>query len=118
MTDESHCSVCKTPRSELKGTLYPLPDGGIICVPCGLNATITGMKAVSFEKEIRYCVAKIKDIDAALTTEEKTALDHLLSKVRAHLTSQGKEKIEYIVVESNSPAYGKTWRALEKDEAK
>ncbi|MEF1339924.1 hypothetical protein REH81_24690 [Vibrio rotiferianus] len=47
-----------------------------------------------FELDTRYWVAKTKDVDAALSQDEKVQLDKLLGKVASHRLSSGKSPLK------------------------
>lgn len=69
---------------------------------------------MTFKKEIRYIVAKVKEVEAALDYEELRELSNLLEKVKAYRVTQGKTPIECVVVESDWPMYDTTWDTIEK----
>lgn len=58
-----------------------------------------------FELEYRYLVAKTKDVDAALSPDEKQQLDQLLGKVASHRLSSGKTPLKCVVIEHDWPLY-------------
>lgn len=67
-----------------------------------------------FTRELRYLVAKVKDVNAALSEEEKQQLHQLLSKVDAHRVKAGKATLECVVVESDWPNYQATWDSVKQ----
>ncbi|EMV2967456.1 hypothetical protein AAB236_005676 [Klebsiella pneumoniae] len=68
----------------------------------------------SFEREARYLVAKIRDVEAALTDIEKAELHRLMQKVDAYRTDNGKDPLECVVVESDWPNYQSTWDSVQR----
>lgn len=68
---------------------------------------------MTFKKEIRYIVAKVKEVEAALDYEELRELSNLLEKVESYRVTQGKAPMECVVVESDWPMYNTTWDAIE-----
>lgn len=68
----------------------------------------------NFQRETRYYVAKIRDVDAALTDPEKQQLQNLLSKVDFHRINSGKTTLECVVVESDWPNYQSTWEGVQQ----
>ncbi|HCH1893826.1 TPA: hypothetical protein NKR04_002332 [Vibrio parahaemolyticus] len=69
---------------------------------------------ISFEKKTKYWVAKLSDVNSALSDEEKGLLDRLLGKVAAHREATGKAPLECVVVESDWPNYAETWASIER----
>lgn len=68
----------------------------------------------SFEREARYLVAKIRDVEAALTDIEKAELHRLMQKVDSYRTDNGKDPLECVVVESDWPNYQSTWDSVQR----
>ncbi|EGQ9962423.1 hypothetical protein FWP57_13180 [Vibrio cholerae] len=66
-----------------------------------------------FKREDRYLVFKNKDIDLALTTDEKESLIFLANKVFLRRQEIGKAPLECVVVESDWPNYAEVWRSVE-----
>lgn len=67
-----------------------------------------------FKREERYIVAKLRDVDEALTSGEKQLLQSLMQKVDVHRVNQGKRPLECVVVESDWPNYQSTWDSIEQ----
>jgi hypothetical protein len=67
-----------------------------------------------FTREMRYLVAKVRDVDSALTDAEKIQLKTLLQKVDVHRVNSGKAPLECVVVESDWPNYQSTWDGVQK----
>lgn len=67
-----------------------------------------------FKREMRYFVAKIRDVEAALTDAEKVQLQNLMQKVDVHRVNSGKEPLECVVVESDWPNYQSTWDGVQQ----
>lgn len=67
-----------------------------------------------FQRERRYVVAKISDVDAALTDAEKQLLQSLMEKVDVHRVNSGKSPLECVVVESDWPNYQSTWDSVQQ----
>lgn len=65
------------------------------------------------ERENRYLVLKLKDIDNALTETELSILILLSQKVDHYRTEIGKEWLNAVVVESDWPEFEPTWKAIE-----
>lgn len=72
------------------------------------------------EREQRYLVFKISDIEAAykhdlLSQGELFALTHIAEKVdKLREFIRGKEKLCAVVIEKDWPEYEKVWEMLEK----
>lgn len=66
-----------------------------------------------FERERRYIVLKLKDVEAALTCEEIDLLGELQDKIDAARAASGKEALVAAVVESDWPEYEPTWLAIQ-----
>lgn len=64
------------------------------------------------DREIRYQVAKIKDIQGALTEAELAIFAVLTDKVDKHRIEAGKEPLQCVVVERDWPEYDDTWLAI------
>lgn len=68
---------------------------------------------MTFRREERYVVLKIKDLHEYLP---QPLIDHLKSisdEVRAGREMAGKQPLECVVVEKDWPEYGSTWAAIE-----
>lgn len=66
-----------------------------------------------FTREDRYIVFKISDVVEHLTTTEALHLARLYEIQRVGRKEAGKAELECVVVESDWPEYGPTWRAIE-----
>jgi hypothetical protein len=66
------------------------------------------------ERETRYTVLKISDIDGALSTVEKEVLVILEEKIDTFRRVRGKQPLKCVVVEHDWPEYEPTWAAIEK----
>lgn len=66
-----------------------------------------------FNRENRYLVAKVRDVEAALSEVEQLELQKLLNKVETYRTQSGKEPLVCVVVESDWPNYESTWDSIE-----
>ncbi len=66
------------------------------------------------ERENRYLVLKLEDIDAYLEPSEKILLSALGTSVDAGRALDDKPELECVVVESDWPEYDSTWKAIEK----
>lgn len=67
-----------------------------------------------FQRELRYLVAKVRDVETALTDGEKQELAALLKKVEQYRTDSGKPPLECVVVESDWPNYEETWASVQQ----
>ncbi|HIF6022944.1 TPA: hypothetical protein ACX3GV_004515 [Vibrio parahaemolyticus] len=67
-----------------------------------------------FNREHRYVVAKMKDIDASLDGHQKGELFSLLEMVEGHRVQSGKLPIQCVVVEHDWPNYSETWASVER----
>jgi len=65
-----------------------------------------------FKRERRYLVAKVRDVETALSGDEKRQLSALMDKVENHREQQGKSPLECVVVESDWPNYQETWDSV------
>lgn len=68
----------------------------------------------TFELDTRYWVAKTKDVDAALSPDEKRQLDQLLGKVASHRLSSGKAQLKCVVIEHDWPLYADTVNGIKR----
>lgn len=66
-----------------------------------------------FQREERYLVMKLKDIENALTEAEKDVLSNLSHKVHNHRNAKGKSWLTCVVVENTWPEYGVVWQMIE-----
>lgn len=70
------------------------------------------------EREERYVVIKLSDIEIALelghiTQSNFTTLEHILSKLWYSRAQRGKEDLKTVVVEHDWPEYEEVWKMLE-----
>ncbi|QIO02130.1 hypothetical protein rutana_148 [Salmonella phage rutana] len=70
------------------------------------------------EREERYVVIKLSDIEKALelghiTRSNFTTLEHILSKLWYSRAQRGKEDLKTVVVEHDWPEYEEVWKMLE-----
>lgn len=66
-----------------------------------------------FERECRYLVAKIKDIDAALSADKQAEFAALHEKISQHRIEMGKPVLECVVIENDWPEYDDVWRSIQ-----
>ena len=66
------------------------------------------------ERENRYVVLKIEDIEDALDKTEQSMLMNLQLKIQSWRQSWGKEPKSYVVVGEDWPMYEDTWKAIEE----
>ena len=64
------------------------------------------------EREHRYIVLKLKDVDSCLTSCEKEILESLCSKVRYYRDCEDKHPLECLVIESDWPEYQTAWESI------
>ena len=69
---------------------------------------------MTFEREVRYVVLKITDIQDALTPDEKSALIQIEETVERHREQRGKPPLVCAVVEADWPEYEPIWKAIEQ----
>jgi len=70
---------------------------------------------MAFEREARYVVLKVTDIQRATLTEaEIAAFNEVCDKVARFRASQAKPALECVVVERDWPEYEPTWKAIEE----
>lgn len=65
------------------------------------------------EREIRYVVLKLTDIEKHLDDHQKSKLKAILFELEAGRSLDGKQPLECVVVESDWPEYELTWQAIE-----
>jgi hypothetical protein len=68
----------------------------------------------TFNRENRYLVFKISDVEAALDDRQKGILDGLRMLVARHRESAGKSPLEAVVVEADWPIYEQAWTLIKK----
>ena len=66
-----------------------------------------------FEREERYIVFKLPDVEEHFTPGEKQQLARLAEVQRVGRSEAGKPPLECVVVEADWPEYGPTWKAIE-----
>lgn len=66
------------------------------------------------EREARYVVLKIKDLDKSLTALEIRILTDICAKVAESRAAAGKTPLRCVVVESDWPEYEPTWKLIER----
>jgi len=66
-----------------------------------------------FEREPRYVVLKIKDIQAYLTTAQIRQLDKIGETIAANRALWDKAPFNAVVVEQDWPEFEPTWAAIE-----
>ena len=64
-------------------------------------------------RELRYYVAKVKDVEKYLSDEKQLKLDQLLTSIRIGRLEDGKEDVTCVCVESDWPEYETAWRLIE-----
>ena len=69
--------------------------------------------STEFEREERYIVFKLSDVEEHFTPGEKQQLARLVEVQRAGREEAGKAPLECVVVESDWPEYEPTWNAIE-----
>ena len=69
--------------------------------------------STEFEREERYIVFKLSDVEEHFTPGEKQQLARLVEVQRAGREEAGKPPLECVVVEADWPEYEPTWRAIE-----
>lgn len=66
-----------------------------------------------FQREERYIVFKMSDVEEHFTPDEKRHLERLVEVQRAGREEVCKSPLDCVVVESDWPEYEPTWRAIE-----
>lgn len=69
--------------------------------------------STEFEREERYIVFKLSDVEEHFTPGEKQQLARLAEVQRVGRSESGKPLLECVVVEVDWPEYEPTWRAIE-----
>ena len=67
---------------------------------------------VEFNREVRYAVFKIKDIEKYLSPVDRQALDVIAKKINSGRESDGKPTLNCVVVEEDWPEFEPTWSAI------
>lgn len=65
-------------------------------------------------RESRYLVFKIKDLNAYLSDDEKEQLDDIARKINRCRLIDDKELVQCVVVEHDWPEHESTWKAIER----
>lgn len=68
------------------------------------------------QREQRYVVLKLKDIDAYLELWERDALAAMLQKINYYRAEEGKEDLECVVIEHDWSCYEDAWMLVEREE--
>jgi hypothetical protein len=66
------------------------------------------------QREKRYIVLKMRDVDAALTEEQREQLDLLCDVVDIHRHERGADDLKCVVVEQDWPEYETVWQMIER----
>lgn len=83
--------------------------------PAAQPAQAEAVEPVAFEREQRYIVLKVKDIEAAhFDGKTLAALNYITTEIDANRKGDGKQPLQCVVVESDWPEYEPTWRAIEQ----
>lgn len=69
--------------------------------------------STEFEREERYIVFKLSDVEEHFTPGEKQQLARLVEVQRVGREEAGKPPLECVVVEKDWPEYEPTWKAIE-----
>lgn len=69
--------------------------------------------STEFEREERYIVFKLSDVEERFTPSEKQQLARLAEVQRVGRSEAGKPPLECVVVEKDWPEYDPTWKAIE-----
>ena len=69
--------------------------------------------STEFEREKRYLVFKLSDVEEHFTPGEKQQLARLAEVQRVGRSEAGKPSLECVVVEADWPEYEPTWKAIE-----
>ena len=67
-----------------------------------------------FNRETRYLVFKLADIESALDDRQKGMLDGLSRIVDSSRIARGKKSLNAVVVESDWPCYDQVWALVEQ----
>jgi len=65
------------------------------------------------ERQIRYIVIKLTDVDKYLSDSEKDKLDAVCASISDGRAIDNKPDMEAVVVEEDWPMYEQTWKAIE-----
>jgi len=69
--------------------------------------------STEFEREKRYLVFKLSDVEEHFTPGERQQLARLAEVQRVGRSEAGKPPLECVVVEADWPEYEPTWKAIE-----
>ena len=69
--------------------------------------------STEFEREERYIVFKLSDVEEHFTPGERQQLARLVEVQRVGRSEAGKPPLECVVVEADWPEYEPTWKAIE-----
>lgn len=65
-------------------------------------------------RELRYWVLKLKDVEQYLSTEQEQALRDILQTVSEGRKRDNKSSLACVVVESDWPEYESVWKMIEE----
>ena len=65
------------------------------------------------EREHRYWVAKVKDVEKYLTSEQQTTLHMLMTKINVGRLRDDKPVLQAVCVDSDWPEYETVWKMIE-----
>lgn len=71
---------------------------------------------MAFQRENRYVVLKIKDIDEALELWEREQLINICQKIMQFRERRGAESLNCVVIEQDWACYDEAWVLVEKEE--
>lgn len=66
-----------------------------------------------FDREARYVVMKMKDVEQYLSNQQKLELCNIVETIRRGRDAGGKQNLECVVVESDWKIYDDVWRMIE-----
>lgn len=69
-------------------------------------------------REERYVVFKVADIEKYLNAEHKNVIEMLKIRINNHRHVDGKSQLKCVVVEQDWPEYEKVWDMIETREEK
>jgi hypothetical protein len=65
------------------------------------------------KREVRYILLKLKDVDAALTPDQRETLKQLQDRVAIYRYLQDKRPLRAVIVEDDWPEYEPVWEMIE-----
>ncbi len=68
---------------------------------------------MEFEKENRYVVMKIKDVEKYLSAKDKHSITRIANKLDRERKADGKRELRCVVVEDDWPEHETVWRMIE-----